>query len=297
VANAVGPLAAIWGIHEAASVDSTVEVPLWILLLGGVGIAVGLLTYGYNVILTMGLKLTKITPSRGFSISMAASIVVIIGTNLGIPLSTTHCQVGATVGVGVCEIGGRKSVAKGVNWKMMAKVGAMWVATLFFAAIVTSSVFVFLSSVYHPISEPLHCGPIKDVLASVPNSGVDVSKQHMKDLFKKMDTDNDEILTGTELKSQGMDKTLKGDKTVEKYGRRRRRTPKEMTEEDFLKFTCVYSDKLENMHYNKCEPRCKNGDFRANKDLSCKFNSARSDASGNFMLATKYSGFSACVAK
>ncbi|CAE8629877.1 unnamed protein product [Polarella glacialis] len=106
VANSVGPLAAIVGIHQTAKVDSKVEVPIWILVMGGAGISIGLLTYGYNVIKSIGIKLAKITPSRGFSIEMGSSIVVIIGSNLGIPLSTTHCQVGATVGVGMCEIRG-----------------------------------------------------------------------------------------------------------------------------------------------------------------------------------------------
>jgi len=79
-------------------------------VLGGAGISVGLLTYGYNVIKAIGMKLIKVTPTRGFAIEIGAFLVVIIGTNLGIPLSTTHCKVGATVAVGMCESGGTKNV-------------------------------------------------------------------------------------------------------------------------------------------------------------------------------------------
>merc|ERR1719223_1834086 len=78
VANAVGPLAAIVGIYQEGEISTKVDVPLWILVLGGVGISVGLLTYGYNVIKSIGMKLVKVTPSRGFAIEIGAFLVVII---------------------------------------------------------------------------------------------------------------------------------------------------------------------------------------------------------------------------
>ncbi|CAE8603685.1 unnamed protein product [Polarella glacialis] len=296
VANSVGPLAAIVGIHQTAKVDSKVEVPIWILVLGGAGISIGLLTYGYNVIKSIGIKLAKITPSRGFSIEMGSSIVVIVGSNLGIPLSTTHCQVGATVGVGMCEIRGASTVWKGVNWRIMAKVGVMWVMTLVFAAICASSIFGILVAIYQPQIQPMNCGPIALKIGKVGNISTAATKDSQKARFKSYDSNGDGTLDDSELKKVGWNKNIAGDKLVEKFGRRRRRTPKTLTEKDFLQFTCTSKDSLEHLLYKNCEPVCLDG-FRANKELSCKINPAKQDANGNFQLATYYSGFSACGKK
>lgn len=75
-----------------------------ILALGGLGIVLGLALYGYKIIAAIGVKIAKITPSRGFSIELGAAIMIIIGTRLEFPLSTTHCQVGATAGVALLEV-------------------------------------------------------------------------------------------------------------------------------------------------------------------------------------------------
>lgn len=294
VANSVGPLAAIWGVYEAGEVSSKVDVPIWILVLGGAGISIGLLTYGYNVIKAIGIKLTKISPSRGFCIEMGMSIVVIIGSNLGIPLSTTHCQVGATVGVGLCEIGGFSTVRKGVNWKLMGKVFAMWVLTLVFAAIVASSFFGFLTAGYHPMSQALDCGPLSQALADRGNIAV-YTENDMKALFAQLDTNNDGELLSDELEAAGLDMTVDGeDLVVEKYGRRRRRTPDEMDEDDFLAYTCMGDSSLDHVNYKKCEPQCPSGtNTRANSDLKCKLIEDVDD-SGGFRLSAVYSGFSGC---
>jgi phosphate/sulfate permease len=98
VANAMGPFAAIWGIYEHGIADKS-EVPLWVLVIGGLGMVAGLWMYGAKIIMQIGMRLSKITPSRGLCIELGAAIVVIVGTKFGIPLSTTHCQVGATTGV------------------------------------------------------------------------------------------------------------------------------------------------------------------------------------------------------
>ena len=295
VANAVGPIAAIVAIHETAKVDSKVEVPIWILAMGGAGIVIGLFTYGYNVIKSIGMKLSKITPCRGFSIEMGSSVVVIIGSNLGIPLSTTHCQVGATVGVGMCEIKGSSSVFKGVNWRLLLKVGLMWIFTLIFAGFFSAALFSFITASYHPMAKPLPCGPIAGRLNNTA-SMLSLTQDVMKARFKALDANSDKKLNSDELKAFGLDTNIKGDKkTVETYGRRRRRTPTTMDEKDFLQYTCVKSPALEHMSDKICEPQCQDG-YRANKELECKQFPTTTSPEGDYLLGTAMSGFKTCQA-
>ena len=131
VANAIGPYAAIVSIYlNEGEMESRVEMNQYgylILTMGGVGISLGLLLYGYKIIRAIGIKLACITPSRGFSIELGSSTIIIIGSRLGIPLSTTHCQVGATMGVASLE-NFRK--CSGINWKIAWKVFFGWIITL-----------------------------------------------------------------------------------------------------------------------------------------------------------------------
>eukprot|EP00180_Rhodochaete_pulchella_P000145 Plantae.Rhodophyta-Rhodochaete_pulchella.ctg10939.p1 GENE.Plantae.Rhodophyta-Rhodochaete_pulchella.ctg10939~~Plantae.Rhodophyta-Rhodochaete_pulchella.ctg10939.p1 ORF type:complete len:541 (-),score=98.03 Plantae.Rhodophyta-Rhodochaete_pulchella.ctg10939:492-2114(-) len=117
------------------------DVPAWILALGGAGIVAGLAMWGYRIILAIGSKLTKITPSRGFSIELGAAITVLIASKLGLPVSTTHCQVGATVGVGVIE--GKLDT---VNWRQLAIVFAGWVFTVVLTAFSSYLILLFVLS-------------------------------------------------------------------------------------------------------------------------------------------------------
>ena len=101
----------------------------WILAIGGLGISVGLATYGYKIMSAIGVKLTTITPSRGYCIELGAAFVIIFGTTQGWPLSTTHCQVGATVGVGLFEAK-KGNFCAGVNLRVLAMCVIGWVITL-----------------------------------------------------------------------------------------------------------------------------------------------------------------------
>ena len=96
-----------------------------ILLLGGLGIAAGLLLYGYKIMRAIGVKLAAITPSRGFAIELGAAMVIIFGSRMGWPLSTTHCQVGAVVFTGMAVSGLRS-----VDLRLFGKIGLTWVLTL-----------------------------------------------------------------------------------------------------------------------------------------------------------------------
>ena len=99
----------------------------WFLALGGLGISAGLILYGYKILHAIGTKLCKITPSRGTSIELASAIVIITGSRLEIPLSTTHCQVGATCGVAALE---NPYTCSGINRIVILKCMTGWVITL-----------------------------------------------------------------------------------------------------------------------------------------------------------------------
>jgi len=100
VANAVGPLAAINDAILHGGIATKAAIPLWVMLVGALGIAVGLALYGPKLIRTVGSEITELDQMRAFSIAMAAAITVIIATQLGLPVSSTHIAVGAVFGVG-----------------------------------------------------------------------------------------------------------------------------------------------------------------------------------------------------
>lgn len=143
VANAIGPFVAIYTIYNAQgslSKKNKLETDAyWILAMGGVGIAIGLLIYGKKITYAIGEKLCKITHSRGVAIELSSALIIITGSRLKIPLSTTHCQVGATIGVGFLE---NPQNCSGINCKVFGKTAFGWLITCLIvgglAAILTS---------------------------------------------------------------------------------------------------------------------------------------------------------------
>jgi PiT family inorganic phosphate transporter len=103
VANSIGPLAALVNVAYGGEIGGKAPVALWMLGLGGVGIVIGLATYGYKVMETVGKKITELTPSRGFAAELAAATTIVIASRAGIPVSTTHTLVGAVLGVGLAR--------------------------------------------------------------------------------------------------------------------------------------------------------------------------------------------------
>jgi PiT family inorganic phosphate transporter len=100
VANSVGPLAAINDAFSSGGITAKAAIPLWVMVIGAVGICIGLALYGPKLIRTVGSEITELDKTRAFCISMAAAITVIIASQLGLPISSTHTAVGAVFGVG-----------------------------------------------------------------------------------------------------------------------------------------------------------------------------------------------------
>jgi PiT family inorganic phosphate transporter len=138
-ANAVGPMAAAMSAAGSAAVGSQVEVPPYLLALGGFGIVLGLATWGYRVIYTIGNKITELTPSRGFAMEFSTATTVLLGSKLGLPVSTTHILIGSVVGVGI---------ARGIgalNVRMVRIIFLSWIGTVPASAVFSASVYYLLS--------------------------------------------------------------------------------------------------------------------------------------------------------
>ncbi|KAM5358366.1 hypothetical protein ACJZ2D_015351 [Fusarium nematophilum] len=136
VANAIAPYATIYQIWQSGVLaGSKSDVPIWILCFGGAGIALGIWTYGYNIMRNLGNRLTLHSPSRGFSMELGAAITIILATRLKLPVSTTQCITGATVGVGLCS-----GTWRSINWRMVAWIYMGWIITLPTAGIISGCI-------------------------------------------------------------------------------------------------------------------------------------------------------------
>lgn len=124
VANAIGPLAAITEIVRTNSIPGRVSVNIWLLVLGGSGIAIGLATFGYRVMRVLGTKVTEITPSRGAAANIAGMTTVLTCSKMGLPISTTHTLVGAILGVGLAR------GITAINRKVVGSIFTSWFATI-----------------------------------------------------------------------------------------------------------------------------------------------------------------------
>ena len=124
VANAIGPLAAIISVAQSGIVGAKAALPVWVLLLGGAGIVIGLATFGIHVIATVGHKITQLTPSRGFAAELAAATTIVIASGTSIPISTTHTLVGAVLGVGLA-----RGIAA-IDLRVVARIFISWVVTI-----------------------------------------------------------------------------------------------------------------------------------------------------------------------
>jgi PiT family inorganic phosphate transporter len=143
VANGIGPLAAVYSIiSSGGEVMQESALPIWILLLGGLGIVLGLITLGYRVMLTVGKKITELTPSRGFCAELAAATTVVLASRTGLPVSTTHILVGSILGVGL---------ARGIgalDLRVVLNIIISWLVTLPAGAIMAMLFFFTLKGIF-----------------------------------------------------------------------------------------------------------------------------------------------------
>jgi len=124
VANAIGPLAAAISIQDSGTVAASAPVPAWMLLVGGLGIVVGLATLGPRVMATVGERVTELTPTRGYAAEFAAALTIVVASQLGLPVSTTHTLIGAVLGVGL---------ARGIgalDFRVVGTIVLSWIVTI-----------------------------------------------------------------------------------------------------------------------------------------------------------------------
>ncbi|KAH7628037.1 phosphate transporter [Sordaria sp. MPI-SDFR-AT-0083] len=127
IANAIGPYATVFQIWKdgALPAKGKADVPVWILVFGASCLIIGLWTYGYNIMRNLGNRITLQSPSRGFSMELGSAVTVILATRLKLPVSTTQCITGATVGVGLCS-----GTWRTINWRLVAWIYMGWFITL-----------------------------------------------------------------------------------------------------------------------------------------------------------------------
>ncbi len=148
VANGIGPLAAVVSIVTSVQ-DGATEIvqqksalPIWILILGGVGIVLGLITMGYKVMQTIGTKITELTPTRGYCATLAAAITVVLASKTGLPVSTTQIAVGAVIGVGLARGVGA------IDLRVIGSIVMSWLITLPVGALLAAIFFFILKAIF-----------------------------------------------------------------------------------------------------------------------------------------------------
>jgi len=143
VANGIGPMAAVVSIVQSGGeVAQKSELPIWILVLGGAGIVVGLATMGYRVMRTIGTRITELTPTRGFCATLAAAGTVVLASRTGLPVSTTHIAVGAVIGVGLARGIGA------IDLRVIGGIVVSWLVTLPIGGVLAALIFFTLKGIF-----------------------------------------------------------------------------------------------------------------------------------------------------
>ncbi len=141
VANAIAPVAAIIPLATTGVLGDKVEVPMWLLAIGGIGISLGCMTWGRRVMKTVGSRITNLTNTRGFSVDFGAATTVLIASNLGLPISTSHTVVGAVIGVGLAR------GLEAIDLTVIKKIIVSWLLTVPIAAATSAAIFICLRAI------------------------------------------------------------------------------------------------------------------------------------------------------
>jgi phosphate/sulfate permease len=141
VSNAIGPVAAVMSNLKANVVTLNTTIPLWILILGGGGIVIGLATWGWRVIETVGKKITELTPTRGFCAEFSAALTILLASKLGLPISTTHALIGGILGVGFAR------GLSALNLKTLRDIAFSWIITIPICMLLSIILFYIIKSI------------------------------------------------------------------------------------------------------------------------------------------------------
>lgn len=142
VSNAIGPVSAVLDVIRTGKVSETSHIPSWLLALGGLGIVIGLATWGWRVIETIGKKITELTPTRGFCAEFGAAATILFASKLGLPVSTTHCLVGAVLGVGLAR------GLTALNLSTVRDIILSWIITLPASAGMSIACFYIMKAIF-----------------------------------------------------------------------------------------------------------------------------------------------------
>ncbi len=148
VGNAIAPLAAIVHIHNTQTVPlSGLAIPLWVLLVGGVGIVSGLAILGKNVIRTIGEGIIALQPSGGFCAELAAATTILLASRWGLPVSTSHALVGGVVGIGLVQMLHAQKSGQGIQLQTIRQIALAWVVTIPIVAFLSAGIFVAITQI------------------------------------------------------------------------------------------------------------------------------------------------------
>ncbi len=143
VANGIGPMAAVLSVvNSDGDIGQKATLPVWVLLIGGGGIVLGLATMGYKVMQTIGTKITELTPTRGYCATLAAATTVVLASKTGLPVSTTQIAVGAVMGVGLARGVGA------IDLRVIGNIVLSWFITLPAGAVLAAAFFFLFKGIF-----------------------------------------------------------------------------------------------------------------------------------------------------
>ena len=143
VANGIGPMAAVIDVvRSGGEVAQQAALPIWLLLLGGTGIVIGLATMGRKVMHTIGTRITELTPSRGYCATLAAAATVVLASKTGLPVSTTQVAVGAVMGVGLARGIGA------IDLRVIGSIILSWIVTLPIGGVLAAIFFFIFRAIF-----------------------------------------------------------------------------------------------------------------------------------------------------